>query len=233
MNFGFGKGMAAGIFTGLLIASGTAYASSLYVQALLGTSIFELNGNSVSHAPKLVYGGTTYVQLYSIQQALKQAGFTGTWNGSVFNLGTVQITPSPTVNSNIPVINSTGTDVGVSISTSALPVTIHYPDGMEVTYHQIESTSANLSIAVTITNAGTMQNGNADIFPAETKLKVGTSPSVSSVHSSSQLIGTTLTPGKSVSGTVIFNPLPTGTTAFTLKTMDFDYAAHLVNVSLS
>ncbi|MBX5436949.1 MAG: hypothetical protein IRZ33_07005 [Alicyclobacillaceae bacterium] len=85
-------GYAAAFLAGAVLAGGSAMAATTYVQAQLGQSVFQLNGQVVGKAPKLVYGGTTYVQLYSIQQALKKAGIQATWNGSknpgVFNMTT-------------------------------------------------------------------------------------------------------------------------------------------------
>ncbi len=68
--------------------SGTAaFATGTYVQAQRSSSVIELNGKTVANPPKLVYGGTTYVQLYSIQNGLQSVFETRpTWDGNHFNI---------------------------------------------------------------------------------------------------------------------------------------------------
>jgi len=94
-------GYAVAFVLGSALSGGAVMAATNYVQALKGDSVIQLNGNAVEHAPKLVYGGTTYVQLYSIQQALKQAGFGANWDGSHIT-GLFNMTSSETA-TNTPV----------------------------------------------------------------------------------------------------------------------------------
>lgn len=79
-------GYALAFSLGTMVSGSAVYATTNYVQALRENSTVSLNGNTVGNPPALVFGGTTYVQLYSIQQALKQAGIVTTWNGSNFNM---------------------------------------------------------------------------------------------------------------------------------------------------
>ena len=75
---------------GTLFAGGTIFAATTYVQAQAGTSKISLNGTTLASPPKLVYGGTTYVQLYSIQHALQQVlGLLPGWDGTTFSMNTV------------------------------------------------------------------------------------------------------------------------------------------------
>jgi len=75
-------GVIGGFVAGIIVTGGIAMATPLAVQAVRGNSVFKLNGQSAGSAPKLVYGGTTYVQLYSIEQALKKAGIGVNWDGT-------------------------------------------------------------------------------------------------------------------------------------------------------
>ncbi len=80
-------------YTGVFLAgtpvTGTvALANTNYVQALFGTSNVIDNGKTFSSPPKLVYNGTAYVQLYSIQHSLQQAGIPATWDGTNFKITT-------------------------------------------------------------------------------------------------------------------------------------------------
>ncbi|MDQ0188871.1 hypothetical protein JI721_12265 [Alicyclobacillus cycloheptanicus] len=75
-------GYIGAFLAGSIVTGGMAIAATTYVQAQKGTSIVEMNGQKVASPPTLVYGGTTYVQLYSIQQALKKVGWLAKWDGS-------------------------------------------------------------------------------------------------------------------------------------------------------
>jgi outer membrane protein assembly factor BamB len=78
-----------GVFlAGTLVTGTVALANTNYVQALLGISNVIDNGKTISSPPKLVYNGTTYVQLYSIQHSLQQAGISATWDGTNFRIAT-------------------------------------------------------------------------------------------------------------------------------------------------
>jgi hypothetical protein len=93
---------------GSLLSGTVAMAATNYVQATTKPSVIQLNGNNISSPPALVYGGTTYVQLYSIQNGLQQVfGTRPTWDGTHFNI----ITPSSTGTS-----QSTSSDQGIAFS---------------------------------------------------------------------------------------------------------------------
>lgn len=85
----------ATFIAGSLLSGTIAFATTNMVQAEKGTSTVQLNGSSITNPPKLVYGGTTYVQLYSIQNGLQTVlGTRPTWDGNNFNIIT-QDTNSP------------------------------------------------------------------------------------------------------------------------------------------
>lgn len=89
-----------GVFlAGTLVTGTVALANTNYVQALLGTSNVIDNGKTFSSPSKLVYKGTTYVQLYSIQHSLQQAGIPAVWDGTNFKI-TTPIQESSTVQLN-------------------------------------------------------------------------------------------------------------------------------------
>jgi len=94
------------------------------VQAMKeNTTTIALDGKTVETPPALVYGGTTYVQLYSIQQALKQAGFSPAWDGShlTFSMTT------PTLSNDVKPLSGGSIDPAVveqDIATSL----IHFSD---------------------------------------------------------------------------------------------------------
>jgi hypothetical protein len=67
--------------------SGTVvWAATRYVQAEMGTSTVTTNGQVFANPPKLVYDGTTFVQLYAIQHSLINAGIGALWTGNSFNM---------------------------------------------------------------------------------------------------------------------------------------------------
>ncbi|MCL6637592.1 MAG: hypothetical protein K6T26_06570, partial [Alicyclobacillus sp.] len=79
---------------GSLLSGSAAWAATNLVQAQAKGSVVELNGKQLSAPPSLVYGGTTYVQLYSIQNGLQQVlGIRPTWDGTHFNI----LTPAHSV----------------------------------------------------------------------------------------------------------------------------------------
>lgn len=92
--------VAPAFLCGTLVGSPLVSAASKYVQAQLGTSSISDNGKLVAKPPKLVYGGTTYVQLYSIQHSLMDSGIQATWNGKNFSMEIPENAPSqPHLNS--------------------------------------------------------------------------------------------------------------------------------------
>ncbi len=97
-SMGWGVGGCGNVGTNLTGAG--AMVAGQFIRVQYGDSLYRLNGQAAGKSPKLVYGGTTYVQLYSIQQALRKAGFQTNWNGStnpgVFDLVTTAKAAQPT-----------------------------------------------------------------------------------------------------------------------------------------
>lgn len=91
LNASMAKGIIIGGVGGVLLTGTTVFAGSTLVQAIEGQASMTFNGQQLGVTPKLVFGGTTYVQLYTIQQALKKSGFGANWDGST-NPGTFSIT---------------------------------------------------------------------------------------------------------------------------------------------
>ncbi len=81
-------GYISAFLVGTLISGGSVFAATNYVKTLEKNSEITMNGQVINEAPALVYGGTTYVQLYSIQQALKSIQMNNTWNGYDFDIKT-------------------------------------------------------------------------------------------------------------------------------------------------
>lgn len=77
---------ALAFVAGTVLTCSVAYAGTSYVEAQKTSSSIYVNGNKVAAPPMLVYSGSAYVQLYSIQQGLQSAGLDTTWNGSKFNI---------------------------------------------------------------------------------------------------------------------------------------------------
>lgn len=71
---------------GTLVSGSVAFAATTYVKAQKERTTIQYQGNAIAHPAGLVYAGSTYVQLYSIEQALKQAGFLPGWDGSTLSL---------------------------------------------------------------------------------------------------------------------------------------------------
>lgn len=80
-------GYALAFTAGTLFSGSVAFAASNMIQAQKVNTSVKYHGTTVSNPPGLVYGGSMYVQLYSIQQAMRQAGFTADWDGHSFSLG--------------------------------------------------------------------------------------------------------------------------------------------------
>ncbi len=213
-------GYALAFAAGTLLSGGVAMAATNMVQAQLGNSVYELNGQTVEKAPKLVYGGTTYVQLYSIQQLLNKAGIKNSWNGST-NPGVFNMTAST------PSTNGTVVDV------SKLPYTFTAPDGMKITFNSVSATSQSTVINVTIANDGSETNADGGIMASSSISDGG--PAVNFVNQDDSLSNATLSlqPGQSVTGNVIYDPLKAGATEFTLYFPDFDYNTHDITFDLS
>jgi hypothetical protein len=213
-------GYAVAFAAGTLLSGGVAMAAANMVQAQLGNSVYELNGQPVEKAPKLVYGGTTYVQLYSIQQALNKAGIKNSWNGST-NPGVFNMTIStPSTNGNV---------VGVS----KLPYTFTAQDGMKITFNSVSATSQSTVINVTIANAGSETDASSSLMSVSSISDGG--PAVNYVDQDQSLYnnGSGLQPGQSVTGNVIYSPLKAGATQFTLYFPDFDFNTHSITFDLS
>ncbi len=79
-------GYALAFGAGTLFSVPAAVAATNYIQAQRTQSTIQFSGKTISQPPALVYDGSTYVQLYAIQQALKQIGMNPGWDGSVFSI---------------------------------------------------------------------------------------------------------------------------------------------------
>lgn len=74
-------GTVVGVFVGSLLAGSIAFAATTAVQAQKETVNYDgIQGTG------LVYGGTTYAELYAVQQVLKQQGVVNHWTGSSFTM---------------------------------------------------------------------------------------------------------------------------------------------------
>ncbi|PWI56626.1 hypothetical protein [Sulfoacidibacillus thermotolerans] len=76
-----------------------AVAGTLATSLLAGGAVFAATGHAVTAQAEtanyggikgsaLVYGGTTYAELYAVQQALKNEGVVNQWNGQTFQIDT-------------------------------------------------------------------------------------------------------------------------------------------------
>lgn len=91
----------------------TAFASS-YVKAIEKNSALVVNGQVASQSPALVYGGTTYVQLYGIEKALGKLGFRTKWDGTNFSVTSQAQSTSGQLQGSVTVgstLNSSSTSV--------------------------------------------------------------------------------------------------------------------------
>lgn len=207
-------GYTVAFLAGTLFSGGVALAATNYVQAIKGTSVIELNGSAISSPPKLVYGGTTYVQLYSIQQGLKQVfGTQPTWNGNTFNIITAQ---------------KAATVVGVS----QLPYTFTSPDGYKVTFNSVSVTAQATVLNVTVSNAGTKQDASQTLFDVSSISDGGAQVAYQS-QDDAFYQSPNLQPGQSVTGNVTYDPLTAGASEFTLYFEDFDFNTHSITFDLS
>ncbi len=74
-------GSVVGVLFGSLVAGSLVFASTNAVQAQKETVNYDgIQGTA------LVYGGTTYAELYAVQQVLKQQGIVNKWTGSAFTM---------------------------------------------------------------------------------------------------------------------------------------------------
>ena len=65
----------------LFAGSSVAMAATVYVQAERGSAVVYWNSHKMASPSTLVNNNTTYVQLYALQQGLKQSGYTAAWDG--------------------------------------------------------------------------------------------------------------------------------------------------------
>lgn len=211
----------ASMFTGT-----AAFAAGTYVQAQRGSSVIQLNGQTVSSPPKLIYDGTTYVQLYSIQSGLQSVfGVRPTWDGTNFNI----ITPAST-SSTIPAQSTTGSTSDNSAKTvklSELPYTYKSPNGMQITFNKVTADSSGTVINITLKNGGKVDTNSSYMSTSNIDANNIQVPYVSQDQSLYNNFNQ-LHPGESVTGNVIYSPLPAGATTFTLyydlvEYIDFDH----------
>ncbi|MCL6443491.1 MAG: hypothetical protein K6T83_08555 [Alicyclobacillus sp.] len=196
-------GYVVAFIAGTLSAGTVAYAGSQYVQATAGTSTITINGKPVANPPKLVYGGTTYIQLYSIELALRQAGIIPTWNGTTSTLDIT--TPS----------NNSGSD-SATVPVSTLPYSFKSGNGMILTINKISSASTSLDLNVTLTNDGSSTGDGSTLLMSN----VTSGDSTLTVTNIAQIFMQTahaLYPQQSISGNIKYQPLPSGATVFTLN----------------
>ena len=213
---------------GSLLSGTVAMAATTMVQAQKGTSNMILNGKTVEQPPKLVYGGTTYVQLYSIEQALKQAGFSVGWDGTNFTMRSPAAYP----------IGPVGTSSQI-IGMSQLPYTFNAQDGMVVTVKSIVATAQQTVISFTVGNNG--KNSSADAamsFFGSSLSDGGTAvPLISDADYNDQgalgLEYSDLHPGQEIDNTITYGPLKTGVTQFTWYFQDFSGNTQSVSFDLS
>lgn len=198
----------AAFLAGGILFGGSVFAATNMVQAQKGNSTFTLDGKTVGNAPKLVYGGTTYVQLYAIQQALGQAGVTAKWDGSkdpgVFAMTTAGGSTSPS---------------GTTVNLSQLPQTFTYKDGEKLTINSVSADSTSTEINITVENNGSKTNA---IIPFGNLSDNG--PAIQWQDNDGPLLATggALNPGQSATGNEFFGPLQSNATAFTWYFSDFD-----------
>ncbi|MFB5192706.1 hypothetical protein [Alicyclobacillus fastidiosus] len=206
----------AAFLAGGILFGGSVFAATNMVQAQKGNSTFTLNGQTVGNASKLVYGGTTYVQLYSIEQALDKAGVTATWNGSknpgVFSMKTAAGATTP---------SSTTVDM------SQLPKTFTYKDGEKLTINSVTADNTSTVINVTVSNVGSETDA---MVPTGTLSDNG--PVVE--WQGDTLDETdTVDPGQSTTGNITFGPLQPGATNFTWYFYDFDIDQESITFNLA
>lgn len=222
----------AGAIAGSIMTGGVVMAAN--DKAILGTSVFELNGQVVGSAPKIAFGGTTYVQLNEIIKALAAAGIKSKWNGST-NPGTFSMTESTastTTASSAPPSN------GVKVSTQ-LPYTFKANDGLEVVVNSVSSNASGVTLGVTFANEG--QTAGQDVYAAmmQTSLSDG-GPAVNLVSdadidtsSPNFTVYNSLNTGQSVQDTLTFGPLMSGATQFTWYFQDFDGNTQKITFNLN
>ncbi|KPV41989.1 stalk domain-containing protein [Alicyclobacillus ferrooxydans] len=211
-------GYVGAFVAGSMLTGTVAFAGTAAVQAIAGKSEITLNGQTISSPPKLVYGGTTYVQLYSIEQALKKSGFNVGWDGTTFSMTSSNSVASPD-----------GTVIGVS----KLPYTFTAADGTKITFNSINASAQSTVINMTIANTGANANADSAIMSAATISDNGSQ--VPFVSQDDSLYGSSgnIEPGQSLTGNVVFGPLKTGATQFTLYFMDFSFNNHTITFNLN
>lgn len=213
-------GYALSFVLGSVFAGSTVFAATNYVQALKGTSKISLNGSIIANPLKLVYGGTTYVQLYSIQHALQGVlGSLPGWDGTTFKMGTAS-----------PTVGNGGTSQQNIVAVSKLPYTFQAPDGATVKINSIKSTTQGVVINVTLSNKG-LETGVA--VPVSNFFISDGGPKVRFLTADNSVYDSILQPGQSTTGNLSFEPVPSGVTTFSLLVEDFDYNSYTLSVDLT
>lgn len=102
----------AGFVSGVIVASGAAWAGTSYVSSLKESATVHVNGGFATTGTALVYGGTTYSEIYAIQHSLQQAGMTTHWDGHDLNIN------APWLQSNLSSADSLNSLSSASLDTA-------------------------------------------------------------------------------------------------------------------
>jgi archaellum component FlaF (FlaF/FlaG flagellin family) len=201
-------GYAVACAVGAMLSGTTVFAATNYVQAKRATTTLAVNGKAVSHPTALSYGGSTYLPVSAVQQALKKAGINSTWKGSTFNI--IHSSGSGSTGGGTPNPGGGSSAIGVS----KLPYTYKSPSGMQITFNRITADSSGTVINVTLTNNG---KADGDAMMSTSYIMVG-GTKVPFIAQDQAFYDNFLEfhPGQSVTGDVTYGALPDGTTTFTL-----------------
>lgn len=150
-------GYALTFMAGTLFSGGAALAATNYIQALHESSNVALNGKTIARPDALVFGGTTYVQLYSIEQALKQIGIKPGWDGKTFSM-------QSTSSSNASTSDTAGLSGGSSDNLTVYSDVGHSMINVVVANDRVAILGSNASINMVtsaVQNAIKVMNDNA------------------------------------------------------------------------
>ncbi|WP_304459455.1 hypothetical protein [Alicyclobacillus sendaiensis] len=222
-------GYAAAFAAGTVFSGAVAYAGTTVVKALLGApASITVNGNKATTVPTLSYGGTTYVSVPGLEQALQTAGMSPSWSHNTLSLSSPQYLLS----------NASGATEKISVS--QLPFTFQATDGTVITVQSVNATSNGTVIQITLANNGKGQGESGLACFQDSSLAAGgqglklidDADNDDNADISTINLYSNLNPGESIQDTLTYEPLPAGATGFTWYFQDFDFGHHAIYIYL-
>lgn len=216
-------GTMSGMLVGSLLAGSIVFASTSLVQAQKKT----VNYGGIQ-GTGLVYGGTTYAELYAVQQVLKQQGIVNHWTGSAFTMDSPSQSNSELASQNQQLTQQVNSLSGVFKNLAKLPQSQQQQILTKLSQAASSSQSSTVlqNVAQGLQQAISNTNGNSGIANSvlQNLLNGETGPGLAGAKgkSSSTSSGTTSSSGSQFSSGTSTTSGSTSTTTTTNTTSSFN-----------